>query len=322
MVVRFGPADVGRRVTLRRRLLDAEPGGPSLGDVVGVLEHWSDGSLSVRRRTGEVVDVPLLAVVAGRVVAPEVSADDLARRADDTWRPRESDSHGEWRLRAHGGVTHRPNSALAVGDPGMPVAATLPAVREWYVARGLPPNVMTPLPSPVADTYRALGWREESRTLVMAAALADLTVRADGAPVALTDQPPVDWTAVLPRLRDPEVAPLYRELLTGTAGAVFATARGTDGSALAVARGAISGGWMNLTNVEVVPEARRRGLATAVIGTLGQWAVAAGATHAFLQLWPDNEAGVRLYTALGFVPHHEYAYFVDPLADPQAVPRA
>src|SRR6478735_4130245 len=53
MVVRFGPADVGRRVTLRRRLLDAEPGEPALGDVVGVLESWSAGVLTLRKRSGE-----------------------------------------------------------------------------------------------------------------------------------------------------------------------------------------------------------------------------------------------------------------------------
>src|SRR6478609_605412 len=97
MVVRFGPADVGRRVTLRRRLLDAGPDDPSLGDVVGVLESWSKGLLTLRRRTGEQVEVPLLTVVAGRVVAPEISAGDLSRRADDTWRARESADLGEWR---------------------------------------------------------------------------------------------------------------------------------------------------------------------------------------------------------------------------------
>src|SRR6478609_11725567 len=135
MVVRFGPADVGRRVTLRRQILDVAPGEPSLGDVVGVLEGWSDGTLTLRKRSGELVAVPEITVVAGRVVAPERSADDVSLMADDTWRPRESEQLGEWRLRAHGGVTHRPNSALAVGDPGLSLPATADAIRAWYSAR-------------------------------------------------------------------------------------------------------------------------------------------------------------------------------------------
>jgi len=315
MVVRFGPADVGRRVTLRRRLLDADPGGPTLGDVVGVLERWSGGSVALRRRTGEVVEVPLLTVVAGRVVAPELSADEVDRRADDTWRARDRDTLGEWQLRAHGGVTHRPNSALAVGDPGMSVIETAGAVRDWYTARGLPANVMTSLPSSTADAYRAMGWREDSRTLVMSAALADVVDRCAVRPEVAIDvdpEPPEDWARVLSRLADPGVAPLYRELLTGTPASTFVTVRDDNGAPLAVARGAISEGWLNVTNVEVVESARGRRLAVALIDAVVHWALEERATHAFLQMWPDNEPAMRLYTRLGFTPHHEYAYFVDP----------
>ena len=313
LVVRFGPADVGRRVTLRRRLPGAAAGEPSLGDVVGVLERWAGGTLAVRRRTGELVEVPAATLVAGRVVAPELSAEDLDRRADDTWRAREQEALGEWRLRAHGGVTHRPNSALAAGDPGLPPTAAAKAVRAWYAARGLPAAVMAPVASAVADAYRGLGWHEESRTLVMAAELPTLLARAAAAAparVELTAQVPSGWTDVLARLRDPAVAPLLRELLEGTPGTDFATAVDDDGRALAVARGATSRQWLNVTNVEVVDGARRRGLATAVVAAVARRAAEGGATHAFLQLWPDNTAALRLYERLGFTPHHEYAYFV------------
>src|SRR5687767_8667983 len=101
LVVRFGPADVGRRITLRRRLPDGSPDAGRLSDVVGVLEAWTDGVLRLRRRTGELVEVPAHTVVAGRVVAPEVSAAALSELADDTWRPHESARLGDWRLRWH-----------------------------------------------------------------------------------------------------------------------------------------------------------------------------------------------------------------------------
>ena len=66
LVVAISRADVGRRISLRRRL---PTGGYS--DVVGVLESWSGDTLSVRRRDGELVEVPEEAMVAAKVVPPQ-----------------------------------------------------------------------------------------------------------------------------------------------------------------------------------------------------------------------------------------------------------
>jgi hypothetical protein len=65
LVVSVTEADVGQRVSLRRRLPTGE-----YSDVVGVLESWSDGILLVRRRNGDLVEVPRAIVVAGKVVPP------------------------------------------------------------------------------------------------------------------------------------------------------------------------------------------------------------------------------------------------------------
>jgi len=53
LIVSITRADVGQRVSLRRRLTI---GG--YRDVVGVLESWDGGTLVVRRRDGERVEVP------------------------------------------------------------------------------------------------------------------------------------------------------------------------------------------------------------------------------------------------------------------------
>jgi hypothetical protein len=66
LVVSITPADVGRRISLRRRLPTGE-----YSDVVGTLESWSAGTLRVRRRTGEVVEVPQEIMVAAKVVPPQ-----------------------------------------------------------------------------------------------------------------------------------------------------------------------------------------------------------------------------------------------------------
>lgn len=69
LVVTVTPADLGQRVSLRRRLATGE-----YSDVVGVLESWSDpgpsGVLRVRRRGGEIVEIPEGILVAGKVVPP------------------------------------------------------------------------------------------------------------------------------------------------------------------------------------------------------------------------------------------------------------
>lgn len=66
--VAITPDDVGARVSLRRR--DAEGG---YTDVLGELESWTDGWLSVRRRDGDVVTVAEATLVAGKVVPPPPS---------------------------------------------------------------------------------------------------------------------------------------------------------------------------------------------------------------------------------------------------------
>jgi len=58
-----GPADVGGRVVLRRRLPDGR-----LSDVLGYLQQWSGGVVAVRTRSGEVVEVAEASLVAAKRV--------------------------------------------------------------------------------------------------------------------------------------------------------------------------------------------------------------------------------------------------------------
>jgi hypothetical protein len=67
--VPLSPADVGRRVVVRRKL-GVEEGRPIYGDVLGVLESWTGGMLTIRRRDGRLVQVAEDDVVAGKPVPP------------------------------------------------------------------------------------------------------------------------------------------------------------------------------------------------------------------------------------------------------------
>jgi N-acetylglutamate synthase len=77
---------------------------------------------------------------------------------------------------------------------------------------------------------------------------------------------------------------------------------------VAIGRGVVSGDWLGLQAVEVVPDHRRRGLAKAIVHALLDWGASRGALSAYLQTLPDNTAALGLYTRYGFVTHHAYRY--------------
>lgn len=63
--VTITPADVGKRVTIRMRHHGPEA---RAADVVGVLEAWHDGTLTITRRDGEQRTVAEDDLLAARVV--------------------------------------------------------------------------------------------------------------------------------------------------------------------------------------------------------------------------------------------------------------
>lgn len=60
-----GPGDAGIRISLRRRYPDGQ-----LGDVLGVLESWVDGVVTVVRASGERIVLAEADVVATRRIPP------------------------------------------------------------------------------------------------------------------------------------------------------------------------------------------------------------------------------------------------------------
>ena len=76
----------------------------------------------------------------------EIPIPELERAAAAGWRAPEESPLGSWLLRAADGFTGRANSALAIGDPGLPLGAAVGEVRQWYQARGLPAMVAVSFP--------------------------------------------------------------------------------------------------------------------------------------------------------------------------------
>lgn len=282
---------VGDRVSLRYRVPDG------FSDVVGEIEALTP-VVSVRTKSGETVHIAPGDVVSVRELShvtvrnSEIRA--LEHAAALAWPGTEQHWHDGWLLRAGPGVgdgyTSRANSAV----PLLFEATThaVPAIAEWYAARGLPawlalPDRLLPVTTPGVKATRVL-------------------VRDIGPDIAPADFPPRPddrWLAIYQRNVPVEV---LTAVVDGQVG--FATVGGQAVGRAAVTTAPDGTVWAGLSCVRVTEEARRRGHARTVCSALLGWAAGHGATRAYVQVLADNEPAARLYHSMGFRLHHTLRY--------------
>jgi ribosomal protein S18 acetylase RimI-like enzyme len=310
---------VGQRVSLRFRVGERD-GRPLFRDAVGELTDDA-GTLVVDTRRGP-VRVDPGTVVAVRAVppaapkrAPLAAVVRLEELCADAWPAQHERRLGEWRLRAAGGYTGRANSALAVGDPGVPLPDALAAVRAFAGEHGLGPRAQVPIGSPWDRAVEATGWVLETEHAAGAEVSVMVTDLADlAAPRHVVDLPerPVDawWRLAGP----PEPTPAQRHVLDpgGDPRTAFALARDAAGGAVGRLRATVVADHLHLSVLDVLPAARRQGLATSLLGAAAGWGRAHGARWAVLQVALQNTTARALYDRLGFVEHHRYRYLVPP----------
>ncbi|MFE6042421.1 GNAT family N-acetyltransferase [Streptomyces sp. NPDC056452] len=324
--VRMTAADVGKRVSVRQ-LISAPGETPKFTDTVGVLTSWDNGVLSITPRSGESVHIAESSLVAGKVVpsaparrrGPAASFDELARVTARAWQPVESAPLGDWQLRAAGGFTRRANSVLPLGDPGLPLEAALEHVLRWYGERGLPAYIQTATGAQgtqeqLCAALEEHGWRREVSAEVRIGALAPVgDLDADVSAVRLARGTDDAWLSRYQRFSTPGHAPGSDVLkVLGSGPSVwFATVpgEGADGVPAAIGRCVVDGRWAGFMAVEVGPEYRRRGLATAVMTALARKALDEGASASWLQVEADNDGARALYDGMGFATHHRYHHF-------------
>lgn len=318
---------IGLRVVVRRRVA-AAGNAERFSDVLGDLVDLDEATLTVRRRGGDLVVVDLSEVAAAKPVPPassrRVSDRELERIAALGWRGLEELPLGDWLLRAGDGFTGRANSVLPLGPPDRPVADALRFVDEWYAARGLPARAQLPLPfaADLDDELAAQGWRAYNPTRFLVASLAELLAavpdRPELPPVSHETVPGPEWLAGY-HYRGEPLPDGAVSVLTNAVAPTFAAVRDPAG-VLAVGRGVVDEGWLGTTAVTVTESARRRGLGAHLMRGLAEWAAAAGATHAYLQVAEENAAALAMYDRLGFRTHHRYHYRIAP--QPPNPPRA
>lgn len=231
----------------------------------------------------------------------------LELRCADAWQPVTLDKIGDWRLRAADGFTGRANSALAVGDPGVPVTDALRAVCDFAHAHRIPAVVQAVNDSDTERAVAAAGWVPNSGHAaghLVSVLTGPLGAGAEDVPV-LTE-PTADWWELTVGRPEPTAAERH-VLTTGEIGYAFADVMGVTAGAV---RAAVVDDVLHIARLAVRPEYRRRGLATALMAACGPWAAARGATRTVLQVAVDNPGALALYDELGFTEHHRYRYWV------------
>jgi N-acetylglutamate synthase len=252
---------------------------------------------------------------------------ELERIAATHWRGSEEEWHGDWLLRAAAGFTGRANSALAIGDPALPLDAALATVTGWYRSRGLPPMIAVPLsldPSGAGhELDRALAARNwgtrPGEAFVMVADL-PLDISGVGAgtgadhELVVSAEPDDGWLARYHYRGTDRLPPVARNVLTSCEEQAFVSLR-DGGGVLAIARVSVAEGWAGITAVEVHPDYRRRGLGTAITAAACQVAASRKVQAVFLQVEAGNAAARALYEGIGFRYAHLYRYRVAPGPD-------
>jgi N-acetylglutamate synthase len=247
--------------------------------------------------------------------------DDLERAAAQHWQAPEQERLGEWLLRAAEGFTGRANSALPLGDPGLPWPEAVACVTDWYRRRRLTPMIVVPLPLAGARRHRLDNFLAERAWLlrsgpafVMTAAVADIPAPARHTDVQLDPEPDPGWLAGY-RYRGQELPPIARTLLMSAPWQAFASIRrdGPDGPRpVAVGRISVAGRWGAITAVEVDAGHRRQGLAAALTSALAAAAADRGAQRILLQVETGNTPARALYARCGFRDSHRYHYRIAP----------
>jgi len=246
---------------------------------------------------------------------------------------------GSWLLRADGGFTGRANSALPLGDPGLPLAGAVDEVEAWYRARGLPPLIVIPGPlgaaapdgglagDPLDTLLAARGWWVRSVPVVVMAAGSGQVggtgrprcgrpgpgVSGTVPPVTFAARPDEAWLARY-RYQGAELPARAVRLLLSAPWQAFASLV-ADGETAAVGRVSVAAGWAGITAVDVDPRYRRRGLGTMMTRALAGEAARQGARRVFLQVEEGNLAARAMYARCGFAGVHRYHYRVAPGQD-------
>ena len=307
----------GERWVVRHRLADG-----SATDLIGWIAGMEQDFVSIAMSDGRVVQLPRADIIiarrapaaAGGPSPLRTTAEELERYALPGWLEM-SEPLGEWTLRAAHGLTARANSCLAVGDPGMPIAAAAAQIVSFSGSHGIAPRAQVIAGSHIEADLRALGWVDASeQTDVLVCRLSDMVgEELPDAAVQVVETLTASWQAAYQRSRPNDVDPaVVRRILDGQPPRAFGGVADRGEQFVAIGRGHLSGPWLGLASVWTDRDHRGQGLATKIMIALGHWAARRGGRYVYVQVSSGNEQARRPYVGLRFTLHHRVRYLRAP----------
>lgn len=114
----------------------------------------------------------------------------------------------------------------------------------------------------------------------------------------------------------PEASIWSTESLQESVSQGVAWAAELDGRVAGILIGRVAADEFDILNLAVGKASRRRGVATQLVGAALEYARAAGALQAYLEVRASNEGGIAFYTRMGFrVCGRRPNYYSDPVED-------
>ena len=217
-----------------------------------------------------------------------------------------------WVLRFADGYTKRANSVNPHFGSTLPIAEKIAHCEALYGERGLPTIFrLTPFSQP-ADLDRALadvGYDVLDRSLVMTSFLDRAPDLKTGSALRVSSGA---WFAAVDRVRrlEPAKRTTHRRIVEAAQGTRCFTLIEQDGDPIACGLGVLVDDAIGLFDLFTAESHRRRGHASAIVGSTLRWGHGRGARTAFLQVHGENTAAHRLYERFGFKIAYPYWYCI------------
>ncbi|MGE0321988.1 MAG: GNAT family N-acetyltransferase [Polyangiaceae bacterium] len=251
---------------------------------------------------------------------PTVAA--LEQAAYAAWPAERVNDLRGWRLRYMREVTRRANSVWPVSEGTRSSAELAQQVVEaeaFYEKLGASQVLfqMTPLAEPGLEAVlEARGYRVDAPVAIQVAPIAKVIQLTPRGNACIELSPGPDFMEVaVQRGRFKDSQEEFQGLLQRIQGRTGFGSVESDAGPIACGLGVCDGELMGIFNMATVPEARRKGAASTLLGALCRWAERRGAKYAYLQVERDNVPALKLYGRYGFQEVYGYHYRKKSLED-------
>lgn len=316
---------IGDRVVVRRRIEGANVHWTDvIGHVIGidplVVRPQSIGGLPSE---AEGIEIPEHQLEVVKILSPRTIRNSDIRAVEvataKAFPGLSNEWAGGWLMRAGDGITERSNSASPLGPTTGFDPVPLDVIEQFYATHKLPVRLHIPerigKPAQKIVSAEPDAWTMGPEILVMTRQLSTIEPYElpEGLFFRVDEQPDDEWLNMYHfrgQALPPEALELLRTKIDGRMG--FARLVTAAGQTVAITRATITAAesrtFLGYSAVEVAPAYRRRGLGTALGARIQRWGADMGAGEAYLQVISANEAGIGLYTKLGFAEHHRHRY--------------